>query len=255
MKSVINRVKTRIAAYRRAGRLDCFLHIPKTAGTSLVAALHDLYGEDRSLRIDVPGDVAGHSKEEMTAACDLIHGHMGWSVAEPLATRMFTVLRDPIDRVLSLYNYWRSTELGTATIFDGERIDPAVLLARELSFDDFVRSDHRRIRNDILNGQSLQIAASNDDQGRAALAHLSNDALFDRVMDHLGRMDAVGRVEDLDGFAHRLRRDLGIALHIERHNETVTKTTLRAEVSDATLAHLTSLNSVDLRVYETLARA
>jgi FkbM family methyltransferase len=98
------------AGGRRAGRLPddpprVFLHIPKTAGTTLTEALRPVYGpQAQGFFPENPFqpdryDTAAHS----FGPGDLVHGHFQLSAPFRAATgaRFLTVLRDPVDRALS----------------------------------------------------------------------------------------------------------------------------------------------------------
>ena len=103
-----------------------FMHVPKTAGTSLMESIHaairprvDVRGFDRclfgdftewnSLLPDLRRDVY-LSPEEMPRNAGLIMGHFALSSLRaryPWA-RLVTVLREPESRLLSHFVYWRS---------------------------------------------------------------------------------------------------------------------------------------------------
>lgn len=89
------------------GRLLVSIHVPKTAGTSFRAVLERWFGPRLFLqypgwprfdRPDVGGDACLHGHFNVEA------GH-GWRHAAPDAAQFITVLRDPFDRLVSLYRH------------------------------------------------------------------------------------------------------------------------------------------------------
>lgn len=70
-----------------------YIHIPKTGGTSILAAL----GEKRGLH--VPVQDAGFQKRLRKIE------------DKGLRIRLFTVFRDPIDRMISMFHYYHSMDL------------------------------------------------------------------------------------------------------------------------------------------------
>ncbi len=89
------------------------LHIPKTGGTSLFQMLSAAVHPGRSL--------LATSKQELVDRTDgyaLLGGHFNWDVLAhfPRPPRVLTLVRDPIELMLSLYAYWR--EWAPKRIFD-----------------------------------------------------------------------------------------------------------------------------------------
>lgn len=88
-----------------------FLHIPKTAGTTLLSILDRQYAPEAIYSFD--GDA--HASVARFKALDsagrakirLLRGHMAYGLHEylPDPALYFTVLRDPVARVISYYNY------------------------------------------------------------------------------------------------------------------------------------------------------
>lgn len=91
-----------------AGRLHMFvfLHIPKTAGTTVREVLIQHVCPDRALRIDDISRIA-YCPDSWLNSHDFISGHFGASLFKRLSAdaRTFTMLREPVARVRSQYRF------------------------------------------------------------------------------------------------------------------------------------------------------
>ncbi len=112
-----------------------FVHIPKTGGTSMALALEARAGRDDILIGDTPkARVRKHRLEGLKCAGRLwkhsrIADIAGLAAAEPLDDFfVFTIVRDPWDRVFSLFHWLRDQTFSHMSV---ER-------AKALSFRDFV---------------------------------------------------------------------------------------------------------------------
>lgn len=95
--------------------MDVFVHIPKTAGSTIRSIISRQYGVDQTLYFEPDSDTweyrddpAGYLTREMAARpVKLITGHHRFGVHEFVKRpcRYFSLVRDPIDRVLSDYFY------------------------------------------------------------------------------------------------------------------------------------------------------
>jgi hypothetical protein len=94
----------------------CYIHIPKTAGTAVTDVLKEIYPRNQIFGGTLMSDYTAVDPREFQRYL-LYKGHIHYSFARknlPEDTRFITVLRDPVDRIFSLYFFNRS--LPTATL-------------------------------------------------------------------------------------------------------------------------------------------
>ena len=114
-----------------------FLHIPKTGGSSFLTALGNVFGERRVRRLCCADEMAQAQIDRIVSDeiqdIDCLVGHFPIHVfAKCLDTfRPFTILRDPVDRVMSLFRF-----LKRAPQSETERLE----LREGFGFDDFIES-------------------------------------------------------------------------------------------------------------------
>ena len=108
----------RLDSYRRTEQRNStrddyclvFMHIPKTAGTTLASALQWNYPPNRTLHIDLLGrpleefEIVPLQERSRLA---LLHGHVTYGIHRyvPRPCRYVTIVREPIPRVVSAYKY------------------------------------------------------------------------------------------------------------------------------------------------------
>ncbi len=135
----------------------------------------------------------------------------------PPPFRAITFLRDPIDRVISLYRYWCS--------FRDEIITPTNLIlpryAKSLSFEGFISEQSVRELPSLWNSYTQRLAG---DQFFAPNGRLwrSEAELVTAALDNLERFAFVGIVEDMAVSVDRMARVLELELDYggERENDT-----------------------------------
>ncbi len=84
------------------------LHIPKTAGSTLVSAYRGAFGPRTLYHNAHPDIVYETSKHDLEERYDVIHGHLDLSRLKGIIdddTKIVTFLRDPVQRVVSSYHY------------------------------------------------------------------------------------------------------------------------------------------------------
>jgi hypothetical protein len=142
-----------------------FLHNPKAGGTALRSFLGSLFTDDQVAPVfsNAPNDhrsneayVSGHAGYAFYA------GHYGYEVFTCLNSdhSLVTNFRDPIERVLSLYRYWRNNVSATDLASAHPKDAALVLLSHRLGFSEFIRCPDPDLRLYISNFHFRQLLAS-----------------------------------------------------------------------------------------------
>lgn len=215
-------------------RCVIFLHLPKTAGSTLVAVMRGQYREhELAIFRDDPSARAGLRAMNPAARRGLraIRGHVLYGIHELLEQpwTYITLLRDPVERVLSLYGFVREAP--------GHRLHEHVLRER-IGLVEFVRSG---------------MAQTMDAQVRrvAGVAGRARGSMVRRAVRNLRRDFAVvGLTERFDDTLRLLEATLGWTVRpVARVN--VTRDRLGPEdLSAAELAAIRDANRRDLELYE-----
>lgn len=128
-----------------------FLHIPKTAGTSVTTALTSAFPEDRTLTPYQLNNVRKHPPEIYMNA-ELLCGHFTHDVYGKRLPKqpdfILTFLREPVEHFVSLYFHLRIDPTFTYTTRLTEQKEFAEEIhsfTREHSIEDFLRSPFSRI--------------------------------------------------------------------------------------------------------------
>lgn len=142
-----------------------FLHNPKAGGSSVRAVLESLVPNEKTAPTfcNAPEDARARSWDvEALRGFGLYAGHYGYDVFEEFGTRhaLITNFRNPVDRIRSLYRYWRNNvDLnGLSSLHEGDA--RVVRLAHSLSFSEFIRSSDPNLRLYLENFHFRQIFKS-----------------------------------------------------------------------------------------------
>jgi hypothetical protein len=212
-----------------------FVHIPKCGGTSLVIALRNAFGGAGFQSFDyIPTYHAARAMQPVwepsewletwfrTRAMflhryllqkhDFIYGHMPLSElavreAQKRGYRLFTVLRDPVERFISNYIYDKTGP--------GIRIPdslPQMESTPKDELDCFLATPEARW---MANEQLLMIAGLPVDG-----VDLSDASIIERAAKNAETLSLIGWVDQLDCFAEDFNQLFGRELHIEHHNDT-----------------------------------
>lgn len=179
-----------------------FLHIQKTAGSSIVDLARQAYGSDEVVShgefllpppsldalVDAEGDDSrGFSKRAF------ISGHFGFGFAQSMmqGRYTFTFLRDPIERILSYYYFCRNRDPNEYEIY---------ALTQKLTLAEFLKLGFERssIKACIWNNQAWQLANGyGHTNGRNILSYTPEEILK-LALEHLKLFSHVGFAETFE---------------------------------------------------------
>lgn len=217
-----------------------FLHIPKTAGLTMVSILEREYPPDQIFlfrkRANPPRDRQAFLNESETfrSQLKLIRGHLAFGIHADLKqpSTYFTLLRDPVERVVSHYYYVLQNP--THHLYDK---------VRGMSLSDYVTSG---VTREVRNGQTNMVAgmAASEDSG-------SDQDRLNQAKENLQQyFSVVGTTERFDETLILLREAFGWSLPVySRQNVTQNRPQV-SSLSAQELAVIRAYNSLDLALYE-----
>ena len=215
-----------------------FDHIPKTAGTSVRTAMAKAFGEAGDLpETPCPHHIAIREARQRR----YIAGHLWFYPGEALAPGWLyaTVLRDPIDRFLSQYFFYRQHR---AQVLAGTIRFPEVVAAVHLDLVDYL--EHPHVAELARDYQARHFAW----RMHNAPERLTDHQLFDLAVASLQEYDVVGVFADLQAFVDLYCDQVGAPRQELPHvNATMDRPDVQ-ELPPALIAALRARNAVDLAV-------
>jgi hypothetical protein len=217
-----------------------FLHVPKTGGTTLgvIAARH--FPQEATYKIDGLNrgldDVANELRqrvEQSGRSPQFIHGHFPFGLHEllPQTVDYVTLIRDPVDRIVSVYNFAKRRP---------EWQQYYEINDHKLSLHDFVMGD---LSSEFHNQQSKMLGGGNPPS--------CEEALLRSARSNLARARVVGTTDRFDAVLMLCARLLGwTRLHYARRNVNRRRPQLH-EISSSDVAAIKAKNAADLELYQT----
>jgi hypothetical protein len=219
-----------------------FMHIMKTAGISVQMFLKPFIADSRNLWVESSEQIEPlhpHYVEYF----DLVQGHFSYKDTTKLRAnkRLISILREPVDRVLSAYWYFRTRK-------DEEVRDITrhmIAYAKKCTFLEWLRCDHPQVQSVTHNQQTFAFAHD----WRAPRGQ-SDDKVLQEALCHLDEFYFVGFFERLQESMQLLSKSMGWAPHeaLGRHNVTPQRQSVRdlsAQERDAVI----ELNQYDYVLY------
>src|SRR5881227_413687 len=157
-----------------------FDHLTRTAGTSLFAALAAVRGAEAVRQLG-NGTAVEDAEQLLTGPVQVLGGHLAFPPGHVLKPGIgyFTILRDPIERAVSVYLHAR--HLGRSV--SGTYVD----FAQQVSLEEFLDSDRPEVRHIISNYYTRHFAApvldrgSMQDKATRSLAQYHFVGVFERL--------------------------------------------------------------------------
>ncbi len=219
------------------------LHIPKTAGTAFRLSVQK--AADGKLRI------FPHYEERQFVGIDpsrfdFFSGHFGYETAAKLGGEIITVLRNPIDRFISVYYFWRQ-------LYDkGIERNHKTILAHKFSLSEFVKiRDEPFVMEALYNTMTWQIAHGSSLAHRRNLRQMgkTDEEVIQLALDNLATFSLVGVQERLEVFESAMLRRFSIPLAIRKINVTEARPGVE-DIGAVTLSAIHDWSFLDIRLYE-----
>jgi hypothetical protein len=229
-----------------------FIHVMRTGGASLARQLETEFPGAQTYpdRLQDLDEVRAHLDidwllnlpRERTAAIRFYSGHFPYFVTEmlPCDVTAFTILRDPVDRTISLL---KSKQLGARRTLPLATFDTDEHVGVDLE----VLYDNADLRATMLdNFQTRQFAITRDDGLAAGVDPLvCDESRLELAKSNLAKVDAIGIFERYDEFLETLRARFGF----KSHSGVSWHVSEPAAVSDEFRARIAADNAVDYAFY------
>lgn len=195
-----------------------FLHIPKTAGQTIHSELARVVGRQAVSPVRVHTE-AGPGAAQLPPGYRLYSGHIDWEALDtlPAPRFVFTVLRDPLERIASFYFYLRRQ---AGALSADELASPArtgMRMALEHGPDAYFFGgppQWRRFIDDHYHSTYCAYLATRRLRGYASVSDWPCDRLVDRAVTAARGLDGVYTVDGLGRLERDMRDRLGVELHL-----------------------------------------
>lgn len=234
-----------------------FMHIQKTAGTSIVDIVRGHYG---SQNVCSHGDHLQGFNEfplkdkffthksvlDQLGHLHFISGHFGYDFLKPFIKDRFsfTFLRDPIERILSFYFFCKSRNPEEFSIYR---------LVQEVSLDEFLERalSAPDVKACIWNTQTWQLASGYGNSQGYTVSCLSAEEMLELALIHLDEFSYVGFSETFEKDRDRILKGLNIPSPAERvvSNSNPNRPVV-SDLPSSTITLLHELTHLDRALYE-----
>ena len=226
---------------QQRSRRVVFLHIPKCAGSSATMLFKSRYGSSRSGKVVLidDGERGYQYSESLKRAKDaqFVGGHFGFDTLEKIRgdAFVFTILRDPFERLRSISGHIRTRRTGNVA----ER-------GLNMSLHELLASRDDCILHYTDNVMARMLAASHD---RRSVKDLDENILAEKAIENLKHFDHVGFFEDLDDDLKFVASVAGVRFTQQWENRTVAKAELKPPFDATSRQIARSRLHADLNVF------
>jgi hypothetical protein len=221
---------------RRTGRRTAgpliFLHIPKTAGTSLRNVFEEEYGAKHCLQVYTHTPKFFDAIRPRAKRAKVIYGHVSYGIHEILEVQgeYVTFLRDPIERVISFYRH--------------QARDPQSFFYQQIQEGLTLRAMLESEVCHQLNNHMTRIIS-----GYPHIAMVDDDAVLEQALVHIDQyFRFVGIIEQMPESVERMGRSLQWRrVHKVPRLNTASNHT---KIDEKTIACVRRYNRLDMALYE-----
>ena len=225
-----------------------FLHIPKTAGTSFLLMLQNAFSDNRVQRIH---QIDEHIQETLDTIVETeldqiscLVGHLPIYLFESCLDRFqpFTVLRNPVNRVLSLFRFLKLKDCAEL-----QRLG----LRPDFTLEEFLSSREPELYGQVNNGMVRMLCGDRRLLDPHCPEFWSRDGNLDPMLRALGNLERMdfGLTEQMPQTLKLARAVWLIPYPLREYRENMTEPN-GAKGGIATLHHIVALNTMDLALYE-----
>jgi hypothetical protein len=225
-----------------------FLHIPKTAGTSFLLMLHNAFSDRRVLRIH-PIDAYTQDLINVIVDAELdqvscVAGHFPIHLFQSCLDRFhpFTMLRNPVDRVLSLFRFYKLKDQPEL-----QRLG----LRSDFTLEEFLNSQEPTIYDQVNNGMVRKLCGDGRLSDKNCPKFWSQDGDLDQLRHALTNLERIdfGLTDQMPQTLRLVRERWSIPYALNEYRENTTE----SDGSDRDIVDLhqiVTLNTMDLALYE-----
>ncbi|HIK10103.1 MAG TPA: sulfotransferase family 2 domain-containing protein [Oscillatoriaceae cyanobacterium M33_DOE_052] len=219
-----------------------FVHIPKAAGTTLHQIIERQYPKHLTCTLDGTNPEAAIEQfkqlpEAQRMKIKVLKGHMPFGLHQFLSEpcTYITMLRDPVERVISHYYY----VLRKPNHYLHEKIT-----SQNMTLLDYVNSG---ISTELNNGQAILLSGIDKRSGNLAER---SDEILEKSRQNLEQMAVVGIMEQFDETLILLQKTFGWK-NIFYVKEKVTKNKpMKDSLSLETIQAIENQNYIDVKIYQ-----
>ena len=217
-----------------------FLHIQKTAGTTIVEIASQYYGQNMTSH----GDHVEKPPGEFVNV-PFVSGHFGFDFARQLMhdRYCFTFLRDPVQRVVSMYHFCRRQKPDAS---------PMYRIAQELDLEGFLQAgfDSPIVKSRIWNNQVWQLAHGWANRDKRQIDDFEPSRLLEMAQEHLTAFSHVGFTEDFETDRDIILDGLGLPKPQKKVIANARKRSSEAGFSATEMELLEQLTALDRALYD-----
>lgn len=231
-----------------------FLHIPKTAGTSLNNIIKSQFSKEKIYPFATYHQVYTNKKLELDSF-DIISGHFTYSYIQNMTrpVNVITVLRNPVSRVISAYNHFMRepvhnfefNKFKKCTLNDALNMYPWLFSNQQVK--------HLGWRQNVLKMPRFKIPIPFSIENWLEFReNLNMDKLYENACNALDNLFLFGFTDRLNEFVKTLfeKNNWKISVDIPKSNSAKENQIAENEVNDKIIKRIEELNSFDIKLYQ-----